>query len=1026
MRIKLVPWIALLVASNAFGVAAVKRADRDVPIRVVVRGSRGGPPIPNAYVGLVPPDRPWSRPLAEGIATDGSWILAAAPGKYRFVVGVAGRGGAVTEAIEIFADRTNDVPIQLPAMKVLSGFVRDEQGRSLTHALVADVNGIIEPPLGRLTELAMSQFGTSWRTSAGEQGVWSLSLPVEAVNPLVAELPGYAIGWHPYDPNRAGPVQFVLKRGGMLGVAVDRLDPAFILTLAARDRASAVPASWQAQVWARKVDQARLEWTSLAPGEYDVYAQQPDRRTFSKAVKVGTVSVKIGETSELRVALPATEPVAPNVSTLFVDGNTRKALQPLEAFGRASSGLPIRLPHSLEASTGGTLLYVRASKAESPLFATTSETFIVAAAEPDSTKAVATAVYELGHAGLHLRSGDLALTLPHAGTATFHCPNDSTVDIPVEVRKDGTSLFPAPAGCSSVVLQFEPFGPVTLARPIASVQSTWLGDYTLYAAGEAGLHVVNDDNAAPAEAAVTIYSSTENNATLIPVAAGTSQPDGWVYFDHLPAGRQLVAIARNGEGDQSLPRAFSVQPRMRTTVDRVAITRAATLLLEPRLDPAFLQQFPTAHIQAVVIEPDQGFGVQKVTRDVEESRAEFRRLTPGRWRMTALISTGATAQPIRGEDVTLSGGETRHLSPTFKPLVFSGRLSAGGKGFEAMVDIRGRDRTDVVPAVHTSAEGRFQVLLPRRDVYEVDVRTNEPIHLVRVGEVTFADPEVPVAIEMPAAQLLVSVRRGGDPLPAISVSARGDRDVSGGIQNLRALAITDAGGEARLEGLLPGNWTVEARDDAGRYARKSLTISSDDPPASAELVLEKEPAINGVVRASMGAPIGGATVECVLSVEGGPAQLVSATTADDGTFSIERKAEPGAVPCSVSSFLGVQGYRFVPGETKDLVLPQRPAELRILSLPPVDRLSMLWLVSDDGRLVNVSRYLRPGADSYALTIPALAPGDWTLVRVSSINSWTSLTRGEVSALPAIAAVSLRPGQAKSIDLRDSAPGMRSE
>ena len=136
----------------------------------------------------------------------------------------------------------------------------------------------------------------------------------------------------------------------------------------------------------------------------------------------------------------------------------------------------------------------------------------------------------------------------------------------------------------------------------------------------------------------------------------------------------------------------------------------------------------------------------------------------------------------------------------------------------------------------------------------------------------------------------------------------------------------------------------------------------------------------------------------------------------DGSFELgDRVATRSTVPCGVTSFNGAQGYRVLAGEPARLVLPASPATLRVTSLPAIDRFSGLWLVSPDGRMVDVSPYVPRLPGPVALTIPAIAPEEWKLVRVSSPSEWMALTTG-AGALAAIVDVTLTPDERKTVDL----------
>jgi hypothetical protein len=656
----------------------------------------------------------------------------------------------------------------------------------------------------------------------------------------------------------------------------------------------------------------------------------------------------------------------------------------------------------------------------------TADKLIVSAASPDAaprgeSAPLRTSVHDLGRGGVHVRSGEPDMPLPHAGTAVFYrCGQVPSITIPLDVKQDGTVTFPAPANCESLVLGLDPFGPLTFARSIQPVTPQWLGEFTLHAAGAAGARVVTDDDAPVADATVTVYARTAQNAeSLVPLDRKSSGADGWVHFGGLPAARELAVIAEDKEGGRSATERLRVQARGETTIDRLLIPRPASLTVTPRLDPQFLAEFPAGRIEAVVLQPSEVDAVETLSQPLDgKESVEFTKLRPGRWRLTALISSGQGLQPIEGEGVDLESGEAERIAPTFKPLVFRGRVTARGKGVEGMIDIRGSRRSDIVPAVRTSANGEFTALLVRPDVYQVDVRTQNPARLVWIGEVPFTDPARPVEIAFPDTEIAVTVRAGKEPAAGVIVSAQSQRDAVEGMQSLQTGRQTDARGEARLEGLLPGPWVVSARGESpgDAYAEKNVLVEAGTT-ARVELELTAAAALTGTVREAFGAPVAGATVDCVLPAGNGTAQLVSADTGDDGTFSIGgNSATKSAVFCSVNSFAGSQGYRVTPGQPVELLLSAAPAGLRVLALPRVNRLSTLWLVSRDGRLVHVSSFIGDNGTSAVLEIPALAPEAWSLVRVSSLAEWTALANGGASTLPRIGSVSLEAGQRKTIDL----------
>src|ERR1041385_5460508 len=147
------------------------------------------------------------------------------------------------------------------------------------------------------------------------------------------------------------------------------------------------------------------------------------------------------------------------------------------------------------------------------------------------------------------------------------------------------------------------------------------------------------------------------------VAAVKTRSDGWAYFDELPAGRELVAIATTADGQQSPPRSFHVQPRGQTLVDALIVPRAATLTVKPALDHDFLQAFPKGRIELLILDRENPVARQEQRRERvgERDVVVFQGIQPGRWRTAALISTGTTVQPIPGEFVDVQPGTSKQI-----------------------------------------------------------------------------------------------------------------------------------------------------------------------------------------------------------------------------------------------------------------------------------------------------------------------------------------------------------------------------
>jgi hypothetical protein len=1001
-------WIAALVMLG--GAPFLLARGSVVPVRVIVEAPRAAD---DAYVALVPADRPWSRPEAEKIGPAGNVMLEAPEGQYRIVAGVRGAGIRISDPIMVLASRKNELRIALPAMRTIAGVVRDEEGRPLPDVAVGEASAFVEPPLGRASELAASYFAADWRTRSAADGSWSLRVADDATGPIVAESAGHATAWR--SRKGAGPPEpLVLHRGAGLRLTFDREAPELVVTLSARGESPAVPPSWQAQFWARRVLKTTIVWPSLPPGDYDVYAQQWDPRTFSPAARLGTVSLQSGEARELRLQVPKAKAAARSVATVLVYPLVRLDPAAIEGFGRDANGAPRSIPSATEAVSGGTLLYLDTTGLTPPYFGTTGDRFVVLPVREDAGTATAS-VLDLAGAGLHLRSPNEGLPLPLAGMAVFHgCGKPQDIPLPIAVGKNGNVSFPAPAGCTSVVLDFEPFSPVVLPRPLPPGEPQWLGELTLLASGRAAIRVAAEDGSAVGNALVSIAARTDGGLEAsVPVAQRITDAEGWARFDRLPAGRALGVMAQTLDGNRSAVETIRTEAARQTTVDPLRMPRPARLVVKPKLDPAFLGEFPNGRIVTVTLEPVDG-NAEKRSGDVEGSdRVVFGRLLPGRWQLGAIVALDRGFQPVLGEQFEIEAGQSKEIDALLAPLVFHGRLAANLPDLSGNIDILGSKRADAVPSVEVSKSGEFTAILPRRDAYLVGVRPRATGQVLWVGNVAFTDPAVPVEIPLPRGVIVARLRADGRPLAGATVMARMPYQPTTDVPLVALPVKTGADGEARIEGLLPGPWVVFVPQNG--HAQKTVTVRNEEP-VRVELEVTTGLTITGTLLETFGAPVPGAKVTCLLPGPDGVPSMRLAFTGDDGSFDIGERVPRSTVLCSVTSFAGAQGYRVVAGEPARLVLPSNPATLRVTSLPELDRFSGLWLVSPDGRVIEVSPYVPRLPGPATLTIPALAPEAWKLVRVSSPLEWMTFARGG-GALAGLADVTLTPDERKTVDLK---------
>ncbi len=534
----------------------------------------------------------------------------------------------------------------------------------------------------------------------------------------------------------------------------------------------------------------------------------------------------------------------------------------------------------------------------------------------------------------------------------------------------------------------------------------------MYASGSAAVRVASDDGAGVADAIVSVSARADGGPQAsVPIAEKTTGADGWARFDRLPAGQELAVVARTSDGDRSVIENIRADPTQQRIVDPLRIPKPATLVIEPKLDPDFIAQFPDSHVQSIFLELLDG-AAERRTEPVEGAeRVVFQRMLPGRWQLGAMITAGAGSQPLLGEQIEVKAGESRRMEVLFEPLVFRGLVSGGIGDLSGNIDILSSIRSDMVPSVPLSASGEFVAILPRRGTYFVGVRPRSTGQLIWVGNTSFSEPSEPVEIELPRGVIVARLRADGKPLAGAMVMARMQHQPTMDVPLIAFPVQTGPDGEARIEGLLPGAWIVFV--SANGHAQKSVTVTNTEV-AYADLEVTSGLAITGVVMRTFGAPVPDAKVTCILPGPDGVPYVRLAFTGSDGSFDLRaRVPSRSTILCGVTSFSGAQGYRVVAGEPARLVLPSNPAWVRITSLPAMDRFSALWLVSRDGRVIDVSPYVPRLPGAVTLTIPWLAPDAWKLVRVSSPSDWMALITGG-GALTPIVDLTLKPDERKTV------------
>jgi hypothetical protein len=974
------------------------------------------------------------RPSAEAIAPFGTTAFHVPPGSYTAYAGAAGYQDQVRK-ISVMAGR--ELRIDLQPNIAVSGTVLDAAGQPVRGARVMQTRLGPPRPFSQLSDLARSYFAAQWTTRTDDSGRWSLPGYSNGNIPILVEAPGLSPGFLSSATSRDA-ASTVLRSGASLRVVVDRVDPDLFVTLIADSPHSGdVPPEWQPRIWAKAVEGTALEWTSLPAGTYHVVARYPDPRHFSRTTVLAAVTLLENQTSSVRVTLPPVLRPDPNVVAFFVADKNMSDLLELRAFVTRSTGDSDEVEHSLQSTSGGTVVCLRTSAASSELLLTTPTQVIAAkrAELPSSGDSVETVISPRADATLRLESNREETPLPRWASATFDlCESGDRISFATSVSPDGSLKLPFPVACHSFALHVSPFEPVILNVQLRAGETRSLGVFPLNLGGGVDVHAVHDPTGtAAANASVRAISGRTGRPVVI--AEGVANREGKLLLQGLPASGEIVIEARDPESDLSGSVSVRLEPGKTVTIDPLAIPLPAKLVVAPHLASEFRERFRDAKIRSITLDQaDEREAETRRTAELANDDVVFERLRPGKWHLTALVDAAETLQPVPLDDVELRPGEERRLAAEVKPAVFEGTVSSGGKGIAAMVGFAEEPSpTSVTRFARSKEDGRFTILLPFAGIYGVQVtpvdRRNRRIDL---GEVELSDPLRAVHLELPDGVLVARVKRndgsGDRPVAKATVTAVLRRSsLRGGVDEIVQTLQTNANGEATFDPLLEGKWIVEARDpENGDRAQQAVDLVRDDA-AAVDLQLAGTAALGGFVHDPKGLAVPQARVDCLFPGAGNLPQTTRTETDPNGHFTIDLAAPfPATLHCGVATPDGaIAAFDTPPTGSADFVLP---ADAASLTLPDWGRKlvrDVYWLVADDGRLFSLSWAAgRFGQLWSPLNIPRLAAGSWKIVRIDTLDQWIRLGTAGGNALSPLAEFQVKPGEMKTIRLYPNGPGDR--
>ncbi|HYN43420.1 MAG TPA: carboxypeptidase regulatory-like domain-containing protein, partial [Thermoanaerobaculia bacterium] len=287
--------------------------------------------------------------------------------------------------------------------------------------------------------------------------------------------------------------------------------------------------------------------------------------------------------------------------------------------------------------------------------------------------------------------------------------------------------------------------------------------------------------------------------------------------------------------------------------------------------------------------PGRGFGGGETAATDAAGRFRFDHLSPGRFTLRASVP-GQTTEPVEAvlvsgeskDDVTLvlAGGAT-----------IRGVVSGLPDAQRAGVNVNASGPREYWASVRTGAGGRFE--LTGAPAGTISLRATAGDFLSgstrsAIGSVTLAEGQKEAEAEIVfegTGTLSGHITRGGPPVADARVFVGGNRGV------FSASARTDESGSYRIEGIVPGDYTVnvQAAVGGGRAVSKEIRI---DGEASLDVELPMARLFGIVVDGSTKQPLADARVTATPdgSASGRPG---FATSDSNGRFFVD-DVEPGA------------------------------------------------------------------------------------------------------------------------------------
>ncbi len=608
-----------------------------------------------------------------------------------------------------------------------------------------------------------------------------------------------------------------------------------------------------------------------------------------------------------------------------------------------------------------------------------------------------------------------------------------------DVGQGGVVTTELPAGRWDITVLSETFAPATLwdvaldpARPFGPAEVTLHG-------GSSILVRARDDRDGRPLAGATVCVAPETALPEVAGALATARrpPAGWCAATNA---RGWVRLAGLSEGEFLL---VASAPGHALACRRVDLTAGAETLV----DDLYLGETATVTVAAEGVGGLPAGSSLIVTAtprlcgkplDVLERSARVPAggdvvldgLVPGRLEVQGTLVTGTgLAAAVARETVEIAGGEARFVSLHLAGRLFRGSVTLHGEPLAADLEFRAADgESPSVGAARADTAGEFAVLLPRPGRYDVRVLSTDPPLDTVVPRVRFADPRTPVQVRLPDTAVRgVVVDENGRGVGDARITALWKRGPDDGAEDrgarpVRASTRSRDDGSFALEGLVPGQWWIQALRGEASSEQRVVALSDDASVEGVVLTLRDSLRIEGTVRSAGGSPVPGARV--IVVPAGATLSARVATTDTGGRFRLlvpvgaghpanVEVVGPGA-PAWCARLRLAAHLDLVVTEAGGDALVDVPAD----SDPPDFR--RLALVRRDGSFFGVVELLASGhaaSENRDLLLRALIPGTYKLVDPAAPGALPAIVGGSGWGLPALATIAITPGSSATVTIR---------